>query len=78
MPKGQALATALEMARALANRPAVALQLCKRSIDMAFDIGEEDAVRASLDLSDRAFSSADCKEGVRAFFAKEAPRFTHR
>ena len=78
VPKGQALATAIEMARTLAERPAVALQLCKRSIDMAFDIGEEDAVRASLDLSDRAFSSADCKEGVRAFFAKEPPRFTHR
>ncbi len=29
----------------------------------------------SFELSDRAFSSAECREGVRAFFAKETPRF---
>jgi enoyl-CoA hydratase/carnithine racemase len=34
-------------------------------------------VSGSLALSDQAFSSADCREGVRAFFAKETPRFTH-
>ena len=43
-----------------------------------FDMPEEEAVQASLHLSQRAFESADCREGVRAFFAKERPRFTHR
>ena len=78
VPQGQALATALEMARTLAAQPSIALQMCKESVDMAFDTSEEAAVRATLTLSDKAFSSADCSEGVRASFAKETPRFTHR
>jgi enoyl-CoA hydratase len=75
---GEALEAARAMARVLAERPNLALQLCKRSTDMAFNMEENAAVQATLKLSDRAFASADCKEGVRAFFAKEAPRFVHR
>jgi enoyl-CoA hydratase/carnithine racemase len=75
---GEARAAALEMARKLAAKPAVAMAACKQAIDMAFDMREEAAVTASLALSERAFTSADCREGVRAFFAKEPPRFTHR
>src|SRR5437763_799564 len=75
---GHAIETALAMAGELADRPSVALQLCKQSIGMAFDRPEREGVEASLALSDRAFRTADCAEGVRAFFAKEAPRFQHR
>ena len=75
---GEAVKTALAMAGELADRPSVALQLCKQSIGMAFDRPEREGVEASLALSDRAFRTADCAEGVRAFFAKEAPRFQHR
>ena len=78
VPKGNALETAMELARRLAAQPSVALQMCKQSIDMAFDTSEEAGVRASLALSDKAFASADCGEGVRAFFAKEKPSFKHR
>jgi enoyl-CoA hydratase len=78
VPKGEALAVALVMARALAAQPSVALQACKQSIDMAFDRPEDDVVKASLTLSERVFTSEDCAEGVRAFFAKETPRFKHR
>jgi enoyl-CoA hydratase/carnithine racemase len=78
VPKGNALETAMELARRLAAQPSVALQMCKQSIDMAFDTSEEAGVRASLSLSDKAFASADCGEGVRAFFAKEKPSFKHR
>ena len=40
-------------------------------------MSEDEAIERSLALSAEAFASADCKEGVRAFFAKEPPRFTH-
>jgi enoyl-CoA hydratase len=73
-----AVKTALAMARELAARPNVALQLCKQSIGLAFDCTEREAVEATLALSDRAFRTADCAEGVRAFFAKQPPRFRHR
>jgi enoyl-CoA hydratase len=78
VPRGEALTTALDMARRLAAQPGVALAACKRAIDMALDMPEEDAVNASLTLSEQVFTSADCREGVRAFFAKEPPRFKHR
>src|SRR3954471_19296542 len=44
VPKGEALAAAIEMARRLAAQPAVALQMCKRSADMAFDVPEDRAI----------------------------------
>ena len=78
VPKGQALERTKALARKLADLPNIALQCCKASANMSFDMDEHAAVYASLDLSDRVFSSQDCKEGVRAFFAKEKPQFTHR
>jgi enoyl-CoA hydratase len=77
-PKGEALKVALQMARTLASQPGTALEACKQSVDAAFDVNEDAAVEASLRLSARVFASEDCAEGVRAFFAKEPPRFKHR
>src|SRR3954452_1771926 len=78
VPRGQALQVAQAMAATLAEQPTLALQACKRAVDMSFDLPEDTIVEASLALSDRVFTTADCAEGVRAFFAKEKPRFTHR
>lgn len=77
VPAGQALPAAMALAEELATRPNRALQLCKQAVDMAFDTDEDDAIRKTLALSDQAFTTDDCKEGVRAFFAKEPPKFTH-
>ena len=76
-PRGEALAVAREMAATLAERPNKALQLCKQAIDLSFDVAEDEAIRRSLALSDAAFQTEDCKEGVRAFFARETPKFRH-
>jgi enoyl-CoA hydratase/carnithine racemase len=76
-PVGMALITAGRMAEELAARPNRALQICKRAIDLAFDLPENEAIAATLPMSEEVFESDDCKEGVRAFFAKEPPRFTH-
>jgi enoyl-CoA hydratase len=75
---GEALTAAIAIARELATRPGVALSLCKQSIGMAFDRSEREGIEASLPLSERVFTTADCAEGVRAFFAREQPRFQHR
>ena len=77
VPQGEALLTACRMAAELRERPNRALQICKRAIDLSFDVSEDEAIRQTLPLSGEVFASADCKEGVRAFFAKEPPRFTH-
>jgi enoyl-CoA hydratase len=76
-PTGEGLRVAGEMAAILAERPNRALQLCKSAIDLSFDVSEDQAVSHALALSGQVFSLEDCKEGARAFFAKEPPRFTH-
>ena len=75
-PRGQALAVAHALAATLVQRPRGALALCKSIIDLSFDLPLEQVIAHSLQASDRAFSSKECAEGVRAFFAKETPRFT--
>src|SRR5215470_11597157 len=56
VPAGEARPAALALARTLAAKSAVGLAACKRAVDMAFDMPEEDAVKASLVLSERAFA----------------------
>ena len=75
--KGESLRTAQAMAAILAERPNQALRLCKTAVDLSFDTTEDEAVARTLALSDEVFATADCHEGVRAFFAKEPPRFSH-
>jgi enoyl-CoA hydratase/carnithine racemase len=77
VPAGQALAAALELARSLAERPNRALQLMKEAVDLAQDTTEDEAIRRTLGLSEAIFRTEDCREGVRAFFAKEPPRWRH-
>jgi enoyl-CoA hydratase len=72
---GGSLALAHELARMLTQRPPLALGYCKQSIDLTFDTTLDDALRRTLVLSDLAFSSPECREGVRAFRARETPRF---
>ena len=72
---GGALTAARALAATLARGSANALRLCKRAIDGALDATEDDALARTLALSDEAFGGADCREGVRAFFAKEPPKF---
>jgi enoyl-CoA hydratase/carnithine racemase len=78
VPTAQVLPVARGMAQDLAQRSSLALQLCKQAVDLSFDRTEDEAIAASLPLSDAAFSSDDIAEGVRAFFAKETPRFNRR
>ena len=71
VPEGQALVTACRLAARLAELPNRALQIMKRAIDFSFDMSEDEALRRTLPLCGEAFATADCQEGVRAFFAKE-------
>jgi enoyl-CoA hydratase/carnithine racemase len=78
VPPGQALAAALDLARTLADRPNRALQLIKEAAEIGQDATEDEAIRQTLILSEVIFRTEDAREGVRAFFAKEPPRWRHR
>lgn len=75
VPAGEALAGALALAARFAGRSPQAIELCKAALDQAYERSVEDCIAAVLEMSDRAFSSADAQEGLRAFLAKAVPRF---
>jgi enoyl-CoA hydratase/carnithine racemase len=75
--KGQATSEALALARELAARPNIALQACKKAIDEGAEMSDGEAIEQVLSLMEKTFASDDGQEGVRAFFAKEEPKFKH-
>ncbi|MGO4308074.1 enoyl-CoA hydratase/isomerase family protein [Cupriavidus sp. RAF12] len=74
-PAGRAYAAAQELCATLTRRPRHALALSKSIINMSFDAPVHEVMEASFAASDKAFSSPECAEGVRAFFAKETPNY---
>jgi len=75
VPENEVLSAAMELARTIAAGPGNSLQLCKRAIDESLKLGRDAAIEQMLALNDQAFSSDECKEGTRAFLAKETPQF---
>lgn len=74
-PGGEAAAAAGELAAEMARRPPRAFALCKALIGEATRLSSAELIAQSLAASDQVFASDDCREGVRAFFAKEEPDF---
>jgi enoyl-CoA hydratase/carnithine racemase len=78
VPRRQALTAARALAGALAALPARALALMKEAVAVGLAHPEDEAVRRTLALSAEVFTTADCREGARAFLAKEPARWRHR
>ncbi len=72
---GGSLALALELGRKLAQGPR-SMRAAKQAIDMAFDLPEQDAIARMLPLIDQAFTTDDCREGVRAFQERRPAKFS--
>jgi len=73
---GQALASALEMARRLADQSPLAVRLAKGMMKAGQDMTLEQSQREAALAVMVANPSQDVAEGVRAFFKKEKPTFT--
>lgn len=74
-PAGEARAMARQVATTLTERPPRALRYLKQAIGMSFDMDKHEALKGALVLSDKAFSSPECEEGVAAFREKRQANF---
>jgi 2-(1,2-epoxy-1,2-dihydrophenyl)acetyl-CoA isomerase len=67
-----------KLAAQLAAAPPMAASAVKRALFGAERVALERALDAEIEQQVRCFQSADCAEGLEAFFAKRAPQFRGR
>ena len=61
---GRAVSSAIELAAEMATRPGFALQACKKAVDLAFDMSEDEAIERTLAISTEVFAPPrTAKEG---------------
>lgn len=75
VPAGALDRETLEVARALAAKPALALALAKRAVYQSLDRTLPEMLDYELDAQLRCFESGDAAEGIKAFVEKRAPVF---
>lgn len=75
-PPGGALNAALDLARAIAANAPMSVRESLAIARMCQDLTEDELKPLSRAASGRVFSSADAKEGPRAFLEKRAPVWT--
>jgi enoyl-CoA hydratase len=78
VPPGQALATALELAREIAANAPLAVMASKEIVQKSRDWPQERMFELQGPLALRVGGSADALEGARAFVEKRAPRWSGR
>ncbi|MFY2790061.1 enoyl-CoA hydratase/isomerase family protein [Rhodococcus sp. MALMAid1271] len=74
-PRGASLSVALDLARVLAGKSRSAVHANKLALALTFGESTHEPARRALPVFEDAFGSPDGREGVRAFLAKESPRF---
>lgn len=78
LPPEELLPHVQQVAKTLAEHPAVALKLALRAVLAAGELEPADGMRREAELFGECCTSADFREGVAAFLAKRKPVFTHR
>jgi enoyl-CoA hydratase/carnithine racemase len=79
-PEQSSLSVALDMARLLASRPAIAVQMINRLVDdaVAHRAIMEAALPRVMARVEDVFQTDDVREGAAAFLEKRPPAFNHR
>jgi enoyl-CoA hydratase len=77
-PEGQHVDAAKQLAREIAKQPPIAARFVKEAVLKAFETPLEEGLLYEKRLFALLFSTEDQKEGMRAFLAKEPPKFTGR
>jgi enoyl-CoA hydratase/carnithine racemase len=78
VPDAEVQKRALELARAIAELPPLAVQLAKEAVLAGMDAPLTSALALEAKSSQILFASRDQKEGMRAFIEKRKPKFSGR
>jgi acetyl-CoA C-acetyltransferase len=78
VPDGRALATALELARQVADNAPLSVRVGKEIIDAAPTWPADEAFTRQSEMASPVILSDDAREGVAAFAEKRPPRWTGR
>jgi len=78
MPLDQLMPEAQKFARKLAALPGFALKMAKHSINFGYDLSLDNATRLEAQCVSQCFSTADQKEGMKAFLEKRKPAYIGR
>jgi enoyl-CoA hydratase len=74
-PHEQLREKTLELARKIAEKSPIALQLAKEAVKFASRSNLDEGLRREIDLFSICFSTEDKEEGVTAFLEKRKPKF---
>ncbi|MFI5279889.1 MAG: enoyl-CoA hydratase/isomerase family protein, partial [Gemmatimonadales bacterium] len=78
VPAAQLASQAQAWAQQIAAAPPVAVRLMKRNVYRSERSTLDEMLDAELEAQLACFATADCAEGLAAFFAKRSPQFTGR
>jgi len=78
IPSADLLAEAIRLGEQLAAGPTLGLGLTKDLINHSFELPLDAYLAREVAVQTETFASADCIEGVDAFFAKRRPQFQGR
>ncbi len=78
VPTGQHLEKAKEIARTIAEKAPIAVQLAKEAVQAAFETTQEQGLLTEKRLFATLFATEDQKEGMAAFIEKRKGTFTGR
>ena len=69
------MSEAVRIGETLSEGPTIALGLTKQLINTSYEVSISEYLAAETAVQTVTFASADCVEGVDAFFSKRAPNF---
>src|SRR5262249_41484662 len=78
VPAAQIEAEVKPLAKKIASGPPLAVRAVKKVLFADQKVALERALENEVEHQMKCFASADCLEGVHAFFEKRAPKFTGR
>jgi enoyl-CoA hydratase len=66
---------AFQLAKSILSRGPIALAKAKAAINKGYDLNMTEGLALEAELFSQTFTTADQKEGVRAFLEKRPPKF---